>query len=102
MSGYQVMRRADDRLFKMLDEPAVWTVKGSMGQVLDVAGTLRDAVTKAQAIIDGGQHVSAVVGQGDDMVMIFRSQLDRLHALVEASSAGNAVVRRPQMTSRRS
>lgn len=82
MGDIQVTRRTDDQLFLMLDEAALWIIKGSSGDVLKMGASLRAAIMKSQAIIDAGRHVSALLRRPDGMVIMFHAQMDRVRCLM--------------------
>jgi hypothetical protein len=70
--------RTDDQLMAMLDETAPWTVNGPSGEVIVMAGSLREAIGIALTMDAAGKRVIGVARRPEDSVIVFYGQLERL------------------------
>ena len=78
MNDGETSWRTDPRLIAILDETAVWTVRGERGAPLGQTTSLCDAVILAADLESDGRPIVALTQEPHDRIIVFPDQMDRL------------------------
>ncbi len=78
MENREPIRRTDEQLRGMLDEPGTWVVHGHNQQVFGVGSTLRHALERASRYAQSGAVVVAVARVPPNRIFVFHNQIIRL------------------------
>jgi hypothetical protein len=77
MESREPIRRTDDQLTKMFDDPGTWVIHGS-SQIFGVATSLRRALDKTDTFARSGAVVVAIARPPPRRLFIFADQILRL------------------------
>jgi hypothetical protein len=85
MSGVSPTYRSDEKLEAILQDTAVWAVKGRLGTVLAVATCLHDALARLDELsprVGGDDIITQLPG---DRIIIYPTQIRRLLAKIRSA-----------------
>jgi hypothetical protein len=82
MENREPIRRTDEQLQGMLDEPGTWVVHGHNQQVFGVGSTLRRAIDRAVRYAQSGAVVVAVARVPPNRIFVFHDQIVRVVDLI--------------------
>jgi hypothetical protein len=78
MENRTPIRRTDEQLLGMMDEPGTWVVHGHNQQVFGVGSSLRHALDRATGYARSGAVVVAVARVPPNRIFVFHDQIIRL------------------------